>query len=144
MLASKDMVTRLIPQGPPMIMVDALLYHDEQKSRTCLQIERDNIFVNGDVFTEAGLIENIAQSAALRMGWMGYQEMKEGADIKPKVGVIGAVKNFTLYRLPEVGIEINTEIIIQTEIFNATIISGKITADEELLAECEMKIFIQE
>lgn len=144
MLASKDMVTRLIPQGPPMIMVDALLYHDEQKSRTCLQIERDNIFVIDGVFTEAGMIENIAQSAALRMGWLGYQKMKEGEDISPKVGVIGAVKNFALYRLPEVGIEINTEIIIQTEIFNATIISGKITADEELLAECEMKIFIQQ
>lgn len=144
MLASKYMVSKLIPQGPPMIMVDGLLYHDEQKSRTCLQIESDNMFVIGDVFTEAGLIENIAQSAALRMGWMGYQEMKEGEDIKPKVGVIGAVKNFTLYQLPTVGTEINTEINIQTEIFNATIISGKITAGEELLAECEMKIFLQE
>lgn len=144
MLANEDMVSKLIPQGPPMLMVDGLLYHDEKKSRSCLHIENDNIFVIENKFTEAGLIENIAQSAALRMGWIGYQEMKEGEDISPKVGVIGAVKNFKLYRIAEVGMEINTEIIIQTEIFNATLISGKITADEELLAECEMKIFIQE
>ena len=144
MLADKKMVLKLIPQGPPMIMVDGLLYHDEQKSRSCFFIEKDNIFVKDGLLSEAGLIENIAQTAGLRTGWIAYQQIKEGEEKAPKVGVIGAVKNFLLHQCPEVGTELNTEVIIQTEIFNATMIIGKVMLGEDILAECEMKIFLQE
>ena len=144
MLATKDMVSKLIPQQAPMVMVDELLYHDDQKSRSSLHIENDNLFVEEGLLSEAGIIENIAQTAALRTGWKALQTAKGGEVKNPPVGVIGAVKNFLLYRQPKANTDIITEVNVQTEIFNATMISGKVMAGEDLLAECEMKIFLQE
>ena len=138
------MVSKLIPQQPPMVMVDELLYHDDQKSLSNLHIENDNLFVEEGLLSEAGIIENIAQTAALRTGWNALQAVGAGEIKNPPVGVIGAVKNFILYSQPSVNTNITTEISIQTEIFNATIISGKVMAGDDLLAECEMKIFLQE
>jgi predicted hotdog family 3-hydroxylacyl-ACP dehydratase len=144
MLASKELVANLIPQGPPMIMVDRLLYHDEQKSLSCFRIEHDNLFVNKGLLSETGLIENMAQTAALRTGWLALQQSQGSKNIKPPIGVIGAIKNFKLYRLPSASKEIQTEVIVQAEIMNATMIIGKVMNGTEILAECEMKIFLQE
>ena len=127
-----------------MVMVDELLYHDDQKSRSSLHIENDNLFVEEGLLSEAGIIENIAQTAALRTGWKALQAAKGGEVKNPPVGVIGAVKNFLLYRQPKANTDIITEVTVQAEIFNATMISGKVMAGDDLLAECEMKIFLQE
>ena len=143
MLAAKETVLTLIPQRPPMVMVDKLIYSDEQKTITVFNIKEENIFCSSGHFLEAGLIENIAQSAALRTGWTAMH--RAGFKMKkPPVGVIGAVKNLRIFRLPEVNTEIKTEITVLTEIFNATLISGRVKAGDEVLAECEMKIFLQE
>jgi len=144
MLAAKNIVEKLIPQGTPMVMVDSLLEHEEQRTLTGFNIEERNIFVSNGLFSEAGIIENMAQSAALRTGWMAMQENAGSEDFNPPIGVIGSVKNFTLYQLPQVNTRISTEILVQTEVFNATIIKASVRADKELLAEAELKIFINE
>ena len=100
--------------------------------------------MSNGLFSEAGIIENMAQSAALRTGWMAMQENAGSEDFNPPIGVIGSVKNFTLYQLPQVNTRISTEILVQTEVFNATIIKASVRADKELLAEAELKIFINE
>ena len=143
MLASEETIFTLIPQRPPMVMVDKLIYSDEQKAITGFSIKEGNIFCSKGQFFEAGLIENMAQSAALHAGWMAKQH-PDGKIKKPPVGVIGAVKNLRIFCLPEINTEIKTEIIILTKIFNASMISGRVKAGDEILAECEMKIFLQE
>ena len=142
MLAGKDTVLKLIPQGIEMCMVDMLLYHDKKLSRTGFYIEKDNLFNVKGSFSEEGMIENIAQSAALRSGWMSKIGAGE-TELAPSIGVIGAIKNFMLYRNPAINTSITTEVEVITEIFNATMVQGKIMQDDELLAECELKIFIQ-
>ena len=44
MLADKNTVQRLIPQEKPMIMVDELLEHDEDRTVTGFSVETDNLF----------------------------------------------------------------------------------------------------
>ncbi len=144
MLAEKDTVRKLIPQDPPMIMVDALLSHDNERTLTSFDIDSHNIFVENGLFTESGLMENMAQSAALRTGWIARMEHKEGENFTPPIGVIGSIKGFKLYRLPDAGSRIETEIIILTEIFNATMAEAIIRKGDEILAECELKIFLQD
>ena len=143
-LAGKEIVLKLIPQEKPMCMVDTLLEHDSQKTLTAFTIDQDNIFVENGVFTEAGLIENMAQSAALRTGWVGYQNKKDKRDYSPLIGVIGAVKNFELVCLPAVNTEIQTEVELLAEFSNASMIKAKVRSGDEVLATCELKIFIQE
>jgi 3-hydroxymyristoyl/3-hydroxydecanoyl-(acyl carrier protein) dehydratase len=129
----------LIPQRPPFVMIDQFIDQavDEKISRSLLKITEGNIFVENGVLREPGLIENIAQTAAARIGYICKAESKP-----VPIGYIGAVQNLEILDLPKINDQIKTEIAIKNEIFNVTIISGKITCNGKLLAECEMKIFI--
>ena len=130
-------IRALIPQKAPFVMVGKLLYADETTTRSSFMITDDNVFVKDGVFQEAGLMENIAQTAALRAGYMAQK------DDKPvETGYIGAVKDFEVFGLPKVGNELTTEISIQNQIFNVTVIDGKVWHNANLLAQCEMKVFI--
>jgi len=144
MLANTETVHKLIPQEKPMIMVDTLLEHDEERSLTGFLVEEGNIFVEDGRFSEAGLIENMAQSAALRTGWIGKQESAQQKDYKPPLGVIGAVKNFILHQLPSAGGTLQTEIHLVASFGSATMVKAFVRSGTVLYAEAELKIFIQE
>ncbi len=120
-------------------MVDKLLYADETITRSNFTILPDNVLVKHGLFQESGLMENIAQTAALRAGYMAVMD---GTEIKS--GFIGSVKDFEVVSLPKAGDEILTEITIENQIFNVTIISGKVWCKDQLIASCEMKVFIGE
>lgn len=143
MLASKKIVHKLIPQEKPMIMVDSLIHNEALKTITGFYIDRGNLFSENGKFTAEGLIENMAQSAALRTGWIAMQGHVPDQDFTPPVGVIGAVKNFKLHALPRIETTITTEIRIEAEIMNATIVKGRVMQDDKVLAEGELKIFLQ-
>jgi predicted hotdog family 3-hydroxylacyl-ACP dehydratase len=144
MLASKDIVHKLIPQGHPMIMVDTLIEHNEHLTKTGFHISSDNLFVSNGKLSGEGLLENMAQSAALRTGWVASKRQQEQLAFKPPVGVIGAVKNFKVHKLPACNAEITTEIILQAEFMNASMIAGRVMLGNEILAEGELKIFLQD
>lgn len=128
----------LIPQRPPFVMVDTLVTAGENNARTKLKIRSDNIFVKENQLTEPALIENIAQTAAARMGYICKQNNEQ-----VPVGFIGAVQNLEIFALPEVGDEIETEIVIKNQVFDVTLIAGQVYLNDDVLAKCEMKIFIQ-
>jgi predicted hotdog family 3-hydroxylacyl-ACP dehydratase len=128
----------LIPQKPPFVMVSKLLYSDETITRSSFYILADNVFVKDGLFQEAGLLENIAQTAALRNGY--HQAAKDNRPVT--VGYIGAVKDFEVFSLPKVGDELITEVTIGNQIMDVTVILGKVWHKDNLLAQCEMKLFI--
>ena len=127
----------LIPQRPPFVMIDKLLEVTETATTTGFTILNDNIFVQDGIFKEPGLVENIAQTAAARAGYVSKTENKPVL-----VGYIGAVNNLQIFLLPKTGDELITEIAIENQIFDVTLISGKITCNKQLIAQCNMKIFI--
>ena len=126
----------LLPQKPPFVMVSKLLYTDEEITRSSFLVDADNVLVKYGHFQEAGLIENMAQTAALGAGYIAL------AENKPVIsGYIGAVNNFDVFDLPAVGDELITETKIENRIFNVTVVSGKVWNKGELVAGCEMKVF---
>jgi 3-hydroxymyristoyl/3-hydroxydecanoyl-(acyl carrier protein) dehydratase len=139
LIDDKNKIIELLPQKPPFVMIDKLIDTDKNSTTSGLKITNDNIFVKDNKFYEAGIIENIAQTAAIRMG---YECMINKTDVP--IGFIGAVKNFNLYELPELNQEIKTTITIESTIFSLTLISGKVMCNNKIIADCEMKIFIQE
>jgi predicted hotdog family 3-hydroxylacyl-ACP dehydratase len=136
-LPTQDLLT-LIPQRWPFVMIDTLVSSDEVATYTTLLVRAENVLVNDGELSEAGLVENIAQTAAARAGYIAQQL---GKPMQP--GFIGAVKNLEVFALPKVGDTMETEVKIETQIFDVTIIKGKITCKGVTLAHCEMKIFIQ-
>ncbi len=137
MFIQEDDIINYIPQRPPMVMIGGLLAVEEQATRTGLQITADNIFVENGRFTAPGLMENIAQTAAARVGYIARQE-----NTPVPVGFIGAVKDLEVFELPPAGAFIETETIIAHQVFNATVVTGKVLFEGRVMAQCEMKIFI--
>lgn len=121
-------------------MVGKLLHFDMGKTLTSTEIVCDNIFVENGVFSASGIIENIAQTCAARIGYVNKYILKKGIQL----GFIGAIRNLNLYRYPKVGEVIETSIITIEEIFGMTLVTATVNVGEEIIAESEMKIALSE
>ena len=120
-------------------MIDRLLSCDIVVTTTELEVREDNLFVTEGRFSAEGLMENIAQTCAARMG---YINLSKGD--KVKIGVIGAVSNFEVFRTPRVGEHIVTTIEVEEELFQITLVKAFIKCDDELLAQSNMKIALMD
>jgi 3-hydroxymyristoyl/3-hydroxydecanoyl-(acyl carrier protein) dehydratase len=136
-MVNEQDITTYIPQRSPFVMIEKLEYADGNVTRTSFTITEGNIFAQNGFFQEPGLVENIAQTAAAGIGYICRAENKP-----VPVGYIGAVQNLVITGLPAVGDVIETEVAIKNQVFDVTIINGTIRANGEVLAQCEMKIFI--
>ncbi len=130
-----DILT-LLPQQPPFVMVDKLLHYDEIVTATELAVREDNIFVEDGKLSPSGLIENIAQTCAARMGYINNVLKRESV----KIGVIGAIKNLKILEKPSVGDRIETTIEVVDEVFQMTLVNAHIKLDNRIIVSAEMKI----
>lgn len=137
MPAKIEGVKKYIPQREPMIMVDKLVEYKKSSTHSAFTILPNNVFVSDSYFIEAGLLENMAQTAALSKGYE-YSLKNE----KPPLGFIGAVKNFEVVKLPKIGDTISTIISIKHQVLNASIINAQISLNSKVIAFCELKIFL--
>lgn len=135
---SGEALLELIPQRSPIVMVDQFLGMTGMGSYTGLAVREDNIFCENGCLQEFGLIEHIAQSAAVRVGYL-YHSRNETIP----VGFIGSVDKLTLHYLPRVGAELYTEIKVEQDIFDITLISARVYDDGNLVADGWMKIFLK-
>lgn len=131
---------KYIPQAPPFEMIDELIEANLQESSTSLTIREDNIFVKDGVFTEPGLIENMAQTAA---AGIGYMSLNAGEKESP-IGFIGQIKNLKINYLPSVGQKLKTTTSIQNSLMNIRVLSCIIKGGAEMVASAEINVFIQE
>lgn len=128
-------LNELIPQRPPFVMIDRLMSSDEVYSTTELEVREDNIFVENERLTASGLIENIAQTCAARIG---YINLSSGQPVK--IGVIGSISNLTISRTPKVGEKLTTTIQLLEEVFNVTMVLASIKIGDEEIVSANMKI----
>lgn len=129
----------LIPQRPPMVLIDRFDGIDtEGVSHSALTLRADSLFVEGGVMSECGIIEHMAQSAAVRIGWYCHTE---GRPVP--VGFIGAVSRLTVHALPRVGAQLRTQLRIVQEIGPLSLAEVRTEADGTTLAEGNLKIYLQ-
>jgi len=131
-------IEELLPQRKPFIMLDALTHFDETITRTRMQVKADNIFVENNELTESGIIENIAQTCAARMGYINKYLHSD----KVKIGFIGSIKDLVINELPKVGDNLVTTVEVINEVFAITLVNAKVEINDKLIASCEMKISI--
>ena len=133
-------IHELLPQREPFVMVGRMVYFDMGRCATRTRIAPGNLFVEKGRFTASGIIENIAQTCAARIGYINKYILKKGIQL----GFIGAIRNMNLYRSPEAGEEIETEIVTIEEVLGMTLVSAKVTAGEETIAEAEIKLALSD
>lgn len=144
MLIQREDVLRFIPQREPIVMVHGLLEHSPKTSQAVFIIEEGNLFVRDGRLLPSGLMEHIAQSAAIRSGY-AFAQMPKGEGLaKPPVGFIAALKDFEVHALPAVGETLHTTVTELNVIGNMTVIKGETYSGDTQLASCEMKVFLSE
>ncbi|MDO7875801.1 3-hydroxyacyl-ACP dehydratase [Hymenobacter sp. ASUV-10] len=139
MIAEGPALAQLLPQRPPFVMIGQLESATEGCTVSRYQVSAASVLFADGVFTEAGLIENIAQTAAAGVGF-SYQQQQKPAPI----GYIAAVKDLRIHKLPAEGTELTTEVVVKNQVLDFTIIQGLVRAGDTTLAECEMRIFVKE
>jgi predicted hotdog family 3-hydroxylacyl-ACP dehydratase len=137
LLISGNELLELIPQRPPMVMIDKFIFSDGTISISGLTVSSTCVFCEKDLLSESGLVENIAQTAAAGVGY----ECKKDNKIVP-IGFIAAIKNLEIFKLPTIGSELRTEVKIVNQVMDVTIINGTVSCEKNVLAQCEMRIFL--
>ncbi|MDR1793028.1 MAG: hydroxymyristoyl-ACP dehydratase [Bacteroidales bacterium] len=130
-------IETLIAQREPIVMVDALYDYAENEADTGLTITQENLFCDGQQLTETGLIEHIAQSASV---FVGYKAWLAGKPIA--MGYIGEVKKFKLNTLPKIGQEIQTKVKLLHEVMGLLLMEAQTFVNGQMIVNCQMKLFL--
>lgn len=141
-------IQNYLPHRAPMLMVDLILDIDANFVETVFLIKEDNIFVQNDVFNEAGLIENTAQTCSAIVGkkYFFEEDGTENENINV-IGFISALKNVKIYALPKVGDSIITKADLVSKFtgddYTLCTMNCQSSVEDQILLECEINLFIQ-
>ncbi|MES5135476.1 pseudouridylate synthase [Prevotella amnii] len=132
-------VHELLPQQEPFVMIGSIIHFDKRVTITETEVKAGNIFVDNGCFSASGLMENIAQSCAARIGYVNKYILKKSVQL----GFIGAVRNFDIISLPKIGDVITTKVEIKEEVFGMTLASAIIKSNDKILATTDIKIAVK-
>ena len=137
-LVTRENILNFIPQRDPICLVHSIYECNDDATKTGFYVEDNHFFVNNGSLTEAGIVENLAQSCAAGAGYNSSLKNEP-----PKVGFIANIKDLVIHKLPKVNSEIITEVKLKAFVMNVTLVTVVSSCNGEPVAECEMKIFIQ-
>lgn len=131
-------IKTFIPQREPFLMVDKIFSADEKSVETGLTISGDNILTdNGGEFSESGVIEHIAQSAAC---FAGYNDWLNKRPVV--LGYIAEIKKFSLDVPVKAGDELKSTLSVVSTALNITLMNAQTFLDGKEIARCKIKIFM--
>lgn len=133
-------IHELLPQQEPFVMISRIVHFDMEYTETETKISKDNLFVEGMEFTSGGLIENIAQTCAARIGYINKYILHK--DIQR--GYIGAINNLHIFDYPTIDEIIHTSIQVKDEIFGMILAQAEIKGAKGLYVSTDIKIAIKE
>jgi predicted hotdog family 3-hydroxylacyl-ACP dehydratase len=138
-IARGDDLLRYIPQRPPVVMVDEFCGVEGDESYSGFTVPEDNIFCRDGVLDECALVENMAQSAALRVGWLC---VNRGRDVP--LGFIGSVGKCEIAGRVRAGQRLRTTVRVVAEVGNVTLAEAWIDSGGARICSCTLKIFLQQ
>lgn len=133
-------IHKLLPQQEPFVMISSLVRFDMQTTVTETIVSADNMFVEDGVFTAPGIVENIAQTCAARIGYVNKYILKK--DIQ--LGFIGAIRDLKVKQLPKVGDTITTTISVIDSVFGMTLVDAVVLNNGAEVVSAQMKIAVKE
>ena len=128
-------IVKLIPQRPPMMMVDRMLSCDDIDAVAEFTVLQNNIFLGDEGLSSPGIVENMAQSCAARMGCV---DLLHGEPIK--LGYIGEVRDAVIIRHPHCGETLYTYVHVIEDMFNVLLADVKIESDKDTIATAQIKV----
>ena len=141
-------IQNYLPHRAPLLMVDLILDINSSFVETTFLIREDNIFVDNNIFIEAGLIENTAQTCSSIVGKKYFfdDDGTENENVNV-IGFISALKNVKIHSLPKVGDTIITKADLVSKFagddYTLCTMSCQSSVEDQILLECEINLFIQ-
>ena len=133
-------VSDILPQREPFVFVDRLVHYDEQETVTAFTVPAEHLLVEDGHLTAAGVLENMAQSSAARIGYV----CKFILHVPVRIGYIGAIRRFRVHRLPAVGETLTTTILFREDVFGISLVDAVVRVGEDLIAEASLKTALGE
>ena len=133
-------ISEILPQRPPFLFVDRLLRYDDLETVTSFTVPEEHLLVEDGRLTAPGILENMAQASAARIGYIA----KYILHIPIRIGYIGAIRGGKIYRLPRVGEVLETTVVFREEIFEIVLVDISVRVGEELIAEASFKTSLGE
>ncbi|MBQ3130437.1 MAG: hypothetical protein IJC23_06080 [Bacteroidaceae bacterium] len=132
-------VGELLPHGEAFRMVDSLLYCDGTRTVTETVVPQEGYLHddNGHL-APVWFLENMAQTCAVRMGFLSAREGK----VQARPGVIAAVRRMEVYGPAGAGDVLQTEVVVEAEAFGMMSCTGRIESDGRTVAEAELKLMV--
>lgn len=132
--------SEILPQREPFVFVDRLVHYDERETVTVFTVPEEHQLVADGYLTAPGILENMAQSSAARIGYL----CKFILHVPVRVGFIGAIRKFRVYRLPAVGETLTTTILFREDVFGISLVDAVVRVGEDLIAEASLKTTLGE
>lgn len=119
-------IEQYIPQRKPFVFIDTIDEVSATTARTRFTVTDDCVLVSEGMLPLSGLMENAAQTCAVRAG--------------NKIGYIGAVKQMKAMRLPRIGETLRTEATVAQEVLNICLMDVVTYVEDEQIASTTLKI----
>ena len=132
-------VGELLPHGEAFRMVGSLVYCDGTRTVTETVVPQEGYLHddNGHL-APVWFLENMAQTCAVRMGFLSAREGK----VQARPGVIAAVKSMDVFAEVKAGDLLRTEMLVGAEAFGMMSCTGRIESDGRTVAEAELKLMV--
>ena len=128
----------ILLQQEPFRFVDRMLCYQDRECTCAYTVGESLLCENGHLSAE-GLIENMAQSAAARAGYM----CKYILHIPTRIGMIGDVKHLKISRLPSIGETLLTDVRVIEDVFGITMMEVGVHAGNEQIASAIIKTAVR-
>lgn len=130
----------ILPQRPPFDFVDRLVRYDDAETVTAFTVPAEHLLVEDGHLTAPGILENMAQSSAARIGYL----CKYILHVPVRIGYIGAIRKFRVNRLPAAGETVQTTVVLREDVFGISLTDVTVRVGEEVIAEASLKTALGE
>lgn len=141
-------IRKFLPHRPPMLFVSDMPFVDDTSVITEFKILPHCIFLENGFFTEAGLIENAAQTCSAIVGQSFYDKRDMEGTSNDLIGYISAIKKVQIYELPKVHdiLVTKAQLMSRYDLNGVSIctMSSSTFRNADLIVDCTLNCLIQE
>jgi predicted hotdog family 3-hydroxylacyl-ACP dehydratase len=130
-------IHELLPQKEPFVLVDGITHFDVRQIVTTMRVRAGKPFVEDGRLTMLGMLENMAQTCAARIGYINKYILRK--DVRP--GMIASVKSMEALAMPGVGTQIETTVTVKEEVFDMLLLTAEIRESLCTGSGCEPAVY---
>ena len=141
-------IIKFLPHRQPMLLVSNMPFVDNSSVITEFKILPHCIFLENEVFMEAGLIENAAQTCSAIVGQSFYDKKDLEGTSNNIIGYISAIKKVEIFALPRVNdlLVTKAKLVSRYDLNGVSIctMSSNTFRNDDLIVDCTLNCLIQE